>query len=255
MGCVGPSDYIKAAEAEADAIRQTATVDAAITAVIALWKRNSQNSIMGMRQNIADRKQILAEYVFTHASKFWPFEKSLVDDAFAVTKAEPAYLATSLSWSNITKTALGQGRGDWMQELNRRCLQPTSCEDIRWRRESGRLQSDSTSFADRFSEAKADALNDQRYARMYAALGIGRGVLNNVNSFQNLMGLAGDSAAGALASTINSGKAALGFYLNRDRVPDGWGQNARQNAYFERRIFEANNPRQNSGTRERAPRT
>lgn len=253
MGCVGGGDYNTAAQAEADAIRNTAVIDVAITAAIALWKRNSKDSIMGMRQNISDRKQDLAEYVYNHAILFWPFEKAMVDEAFAVTKADPTYMATSLSWGNLAKTSLSQGRDDWLEELNRRCLLPTSCEDIRWRREARRMESDSVSFADRFSEAKADALNDQRYARMYAALGLGRNVLNNVDSFQDLMGVAGLGAARALSSTIESAATALGFYATRGQTPDGWGQNARQNAYYERQIYRANNPMQNRGTGERAP--
>lgn len=226
--CIGNEEYITAAKNQASAIETSAEMDAAISVALALWQRNSSSSISNMQKEIADRNMRLAEWLQDHASKFWPYEKDLVDDAFAETKHTEQYAALSTQWGSIMDDTLRRARSDWLEEMRQRCIRPTRCEDARWNRNAQKARADIISFADRQAEARARALNDMRYERQYAALGLGRGHLANVSSYQSIMGTLGGNAAGMLAGTINSGLEALGYYRTRERF-EGWGSGAREN--------------------------
>lgn len=228
MACITNSDYIEAAQKQADAIRTQAMTDVAIQTALALWQRNSSLSISNMQDAIANRNMKLAEAVYAHAQNFWPIEKAIVDDAFSETKASPQYSSTSAQWSSILDDSLRKGRTDWIEEMKSRCIVPTDCEAARWDRAAQLARADILSFADRQSENRAEALNDQRYARQLAALGIGKGILQNVKSFSNLSGTAGMSAGKILADSINSGLMAYGYYTT-DSKYEGWGHGIRDN--------------------------
>lgn len=243
MGCVHGDDLIKAAQDQSDAIVHNAEIAALINGTLALWQRKSHRSIVGMQQDISQRKQDLANYVHAHAKKFWPYEKQVVQDAFSEQPHDPQYAAIASGWRNIAKKEMNAGRSEWINEMHRRCLTPTRCEDARWKREDQRLRTDLTSFADRHAEDRADALDDRRYSRQYTVLGLGHNILNNIISYQHLAGVAGVSAAGMLSQTINSGREALGFFLPNggNGKPDGWGSGATQKAWqFESEIWNAN---------------
>src|SRR5699024_5912112 len=155
-----------------EAITRQAIADTAMQVALALWQRNSSASIVNMQTEIADRNTRLAENVHAHAKKFWPAERALVDDAFNEGKANPQYDGTSLAWAAIADSSLRTGRETWLQTMREWCLPPTRCEDSRWRRNAELICADVISFADRQEEARADILNDRRYSRQYAALGM-----------------------------------------------------------------------------------
>lgn len=225
MACISNGAYITAAEDQASAIRNQAITDTLIYAALALWQRNSATSIANMQNEIADRQLKLAEAVHDHAKKFWPYEKAIVDDAFAMNKQTPQYGALSAQWAAIADDSLRTARTDWLQVMRDRCLAPTKCEAARWDRVAQTSRADIISFADRQAEARAEALNDQRYSIQYSALGLGHGILNEINSYSDLSGYAGMSAGGILANSINSGLEALGYYRTRNDAP-GWGSRA-----------------------------
>lgn len=225
--CISDGAYVDAASRQASAIRSQATIDTLIYTALSLWQRNSAASIANMKNEIADRQMRLAEAVHAHAKKFWPYEKSLVDDAFAITKATAQYGPLSAQWGALVDDALRAARTDWLQVMRDRCLVPTDCEAARWDRVAQNARSDIISFADRQAEAREENLNDQRYAIQYAALGIGHNILNNVKSYAEIAGAAGLSAGSILAGSINSGLEALGYYRTRNE-PSGWGSRAEQ---------------------------
>lgn len=227
MACITNEDYVEAAKKQASAIKTAAYVDTAIQAAFALWQRNSSLSIANMQNEIAKRNIKLAEAVHAHAKKFWPFEKAIVDDAFAENKATPQYGALSATWGSIMDDTLRRGRTDWLAEMRQRCLAPTKCEAARWDRVAQQAKADIISFADRQAESRAETLNDLRFARQLAALALGKGILNTVQSYQELSGTIGLNAGRMLEGSINSGLQALGYYTTRTQF-DGWGQGAQQ---------------------------
>lgn len=226
--CIDDSDYVDAARRQGEAIVNDATTESLINAALALWQRNSSKSIAGMKNEIADRQLKLAEAIHEHAKKFWPYAKALVDDAFAETKAEPQHSALSSQFGGLVDVALRAARDDWRKTVVSMCLAPTACETARWNRVAQNVRADAMSFGDRQAEARADIINDRRYARQYSALALGKGILADVATFQSLAGNVGVSAAQILTDSINTGLSALGYANNRSGA-DGWGAAARDN--------------------------
>lgn len=217
--CITDQGYIDAANKQADAIVQQAAEAAAITVGIAFAQRTAGNRIAGMQEEIAKRQVKLAEAIHDHAKKYWPAEKALVDDAFGLTKAEPQYVAMSASWSQMTRDSLARAKTDWIKTAKEICTYPTRCETARWDRFAQNARADMISFANRQAEGRAETLNDRRYNWQYSALGLGRNILSNISSYQDIAARSGDSAAAILAGSINSGLTALGYYRNRNDPP------------------------------------
>lgn len=240
--CVTGDDLQDAADFQKDAMIRNAVANAAVSIVLALWQRNARKSIIGMQEDISKRKQKLADNIHHHAKQFWPYQKALVEDVFAEAEHDPQYDAMGLEWRQIAKEEMNAGRSDWLHEMHRRCLNPTRCQDARWRREDQKTRTDAISFADRNAENRAEALNDQRYARQYAALGLGKNVINNIAAYYQLYSQAGGAAAHLTANTIRSGVEALGYALETpDPRPDDWGWSDTQQAWkFENQIYRAN---------------
>lgn len=234
MACITNGAYIDAARDQADAIFNQALADTAIYAALALWQRNTSSSIANMQNEIANRQIKLAEQLHDHAKKFWDAEISLVNDAFGETKYNPQYAATSLQWGDIVDTTMRQARTDWLDTTRSWCLAPDLCDDARWQRNAQVARADLMSYADRQEEARAQIINDRRYARRYGVLGLGRDRLQSVPSFQQIGGTLGANAAGMLVGTINSALEAFGYYPARN-APERWGEGIRQ-------TFEARAP-------------
>lgn len=222
--CVTDKQYINSAKAQADAIRRKAIADAAIFAGLALYQRNASSSIAKMQYEIADRQTKLAEEIHNHVTKFWPYEKDFVDDAFAEAKHKPLY-SKALIWGSLSRDSLAAGEKDWKDELTSLCLGASRCMTNRWKRVAQNQRADVLSFAMRQAEAEADVLNDLRYNRQYAALGLGRGILADLKSYNDVAGMMRMSAGEMLTDTINSGAEALGYLLT-PRQPDAWGEAA-----------------------------
>lgn len=78
-------------------------------------------------------------------------------------------------------------------------------------------------FGARVAEARVDILNDRRYSRQYAALALGKGIITEVATYQALAGATKLSNGQIIAESINSGMAAVGFYMARE-TPAKWGR-------------------------------
>lgn len=216
--CITNADYIAAAEKQARAIKNQAHAEAALNIALALWQRNSSKSIASMQHAIAKRNVKLAREAFDHAKKFWPCQKALVERAFGEAKATNQGKALALQYSGFGRKAMREGEDTWSRDAARHCIQVTACDTARWDRFGAALDADLISFGNRQGEARKQTLNDLRYARMVAALGLGKGIISNVASFSDLHGLAGTSAANLLGAAINSGTVALGLAMRRDRT-------------------------------------
>lgn len=227
--CIGNGDYINAARKQATAIRNQAHAEAALNIALALWQRNSSKSIASMQQAIAKRNIKLSQELFDHAKKFWPCQKAVVDLAFGETKATIQGDALAAQYRNFGRMSSRSGEDSWLRDAERHCVEVTECDTARWKRFESALDADLVSFGDRQAEARAQSLNDRRYDRQLAALGLGKGIIRNVASFADVHGVAGLSAASLLGAAINSGTEAVGYHMRRDRSPrwDGVVGNAR----------------------------
>lgn len=216
--CITNGDYIAAAEKQASAIKTQAYTETAINVALALWQRNTSKSIASMQHSIAKRNLRLSQELYNHAIKFWPCQKELVAEVFGNGLAPIQSEALANQYSGFGRKALNDGEDAWRREAKRHCIQITACDDARWARFAAASDADLISFGDRQAEARAQSLNDVRYSRMVAALGLGKGLVTNIESFSNVHGAAGMSAATLLGGAINSATSAIGFHLRRDRT-------------------------------------
>jgi hypothetical protein len=228
MSCVTDSAYISAATKQGHAIVTQATVDAAIQVAIALWQRNSSTSISNMQKNISEQQVVLAEAVQAHAVIFWAEEADLVNDAFGVSKVVTGYTALSSGWAALVDEAEAEGRALWLDVSRQLCLPPDRCQDARWQRNEQLLRADMLSYASRQDEARTETLNDRRYARQLAVLGMGQGKVADLVTYQNIGLYSGLSAASMLESGINSAMQLYGYQSSRTGPPTGWAQGIKQ---------------------------
>lgn len=217
---IGDSAYVQAAQDRADAMRFHASMDVAIQSVLYLWRRKASSSISDMQNEIAKRQTRLAEEITEHAKKFWPYEKAMVDDAFGLSKATAQYAALSLSWAAYADTDQQAYKAKLNEELSICCLNPNKGERAVWDRNRQLGRANVMSFADRIAEGRMDKLNTIRFAKQYAALGLGRKHLANVPSFMSLGGAARAHTSQLLLGLVNSGMEAYGYYR---RGTDYWG--------------------------------
>lgn len=218
--CISGAAYVEAATDQANAIRTQAMIEAALNIAIALWQRNSSKSIANMQESIAKRNIRLAREAFEHAKKFWDCQKSIVNWAFGENKLQPDPFPRYSQYMNIGFREFFDGLEHWDEDVDRHCLpQNNDCEMTRWYCHEAAFVADLSSFAARQEEAQAQSLNDRRYSRQYSVLSLGKGFMNNVASFSQIHGVAGLSAGALLNGAINSGLQAVGYHLNRERVP------------------------------------
>lgn len=216
--CISGGAYVKAAREQADAIKNQATVEAALNIALALWQRNSSKSIASMQEAIAKRNVRLARQAYDHAKKFWDCRKSLVEWAFGEGKAPISSESLSLQYQEFGRKTMGEAYKAWERDADRHCLRSSDCLEARWKRFRAALDADLFSFGDRQAEARAQSLNDRRYARQLAALGLGKGIMTNVASFSQIHGDTGLSAGALLGGAINTGMTAVGYHMNRERI-------------------------------------
>lgn len=224
--CVTDEGYIKAAQEQAEAIVEEATIDTVIQTALALWQRNTSKSVSDMQNKIADDQMKMAEEVQEHAEKFWDKEKAFVDEVFGIQKAVSDPAGMGNAWASIAENELRSGRGKWIENMRREsCLGVTRCMDARWKREAGRTTADIMSFTARQIDARTDILNDRRYSLQYGALGLGQNKLATGMAYQSLAGFAGGTAASILEGAVNGGLALLGYMTTGPSAEDwAWGQ-------------------------------
>lgn len=211
MVCVVGPVYAAAASAQAGAITKAAIADAAVSVAIMLWQKNTRKKILKDQNDLADRQVKLAEQVHAHEEKFWPKEKDFLYEFFSEPKHETDYVSLPSQWVALAKQSMTLGRSDWLREMERRCLNPTRCEDARWKREDMRNRSDMMTFADRHSEARTNALNDNRYSKQYSALSLSKGLMNEIAGYTVAMGTARGAANNILMDSVNSVSNLVGY--------------------------------------------
>jgi hypothetical protein len=222
--CVSNDGYIDAARKQAAAIKTQAVTDIAIQTAIALWQRNSSKSVSNMQTQLANQQVELAEKVLAHAQIFWVEEAELIADIFAQALIDAPYAALGGAWGNLATDALSQARQVWLDTSRRWCFAPSRCEDTRWQRNLRMIEVDLTSYGHRQAEARQQILNDRRYARQVEALGMGRGKVPTLTSYQSISSYSGLSASDTLEAGINSSLTAFGYYRPLTSQPVGWGQ-------------------------------
>lgn len=209
--CIDGASYNAVAGAQASATKKAIGIDAAIEVAMMLWQSKVRKDIISDQNDLADRQQKLADEVREHQEEFWPYEDEYLTEWFSTTENDPDHTAMPSQWNKIAKKSLTQGREDWLNEMHRRCLSPTRCEDSRWRREDRRNRADIGSFAHRHSEARADALNDSRFSKQYTALGLSKGLMNEILGYEAAMGQARMQADEMMAASVNSIASAVGY--------------------------------------------
>jgi hypothetical protein len=219
--CVTDPAYVIAAAAKAKAILVQGATDVAIQVGIALWQRNASKSINNMQTDLADQQMKLAERVHAHAILFWPEEAELISDVFGEARAEAVY-GLGIGWGTIAADALAQARLVWLETSRQECFTPDRCDDARWQRNAAMNEADTRTYGFRQAEARKEILNDRRYARQLAALGLGRGLANTLVSYQGVSQYSGLSASGILEGGINSALRVFGFERYRNTEGDGW---------------------------------
>lgn len=225
--CITDAAYAAAATKQASAIKIKGTAEIAIQVGVALWQRNASQSISNMQTQLADEQVKLAEAVHAHAIKFWPAEAALVTDVFNEVKITAPYAALGLAWGGLVTDTMAQARLVWIDDARRNCNNPTRCDDARWQRNTAGARVDLASYGYRQAEAREQITNDRRYARQLAVLGLGRGGLGNLLSYQSVSQSSGLGASGILEGTINSAMQAYGYYSARAGRPEPWGASIR----------------------------
>lgn len=223
MTCITNFAYTAAASQQGAAIVTQATVETAIQVALALWQRNSSKSINNMQIDLANDQMELAEEIQAHAIIYYPREAALVADAFSETKLTTQYTGLAGDWGGLLNEAMEAGRQTWLEVMDDACLAPSACEDARWQRNGQLAAADMLSYAARQDESRTQILNDRRYARQLAVLGLGRGQLQALQGYQQIAMTAGGSASTMLIETVNSALNAYGYIGARAEPQRGWG--------------------------------
>lgn len=223
--CISDAAYRSAATAQAGAIVEQATVDAAIAVALALYQRNSSRDITKLRNDIAADQVALAEATLAHAQAFWPQESQLVEDVFGEAKAVADYSTLTDQWRRLAESSMQAGREKWLAELRSQCRVAGGCAETRWQRNSKLAQADSISFAARQTEGRVETINDRRYETRFAVLKLGRGQVADIRGYQAVGLTTGAGASGFITGSINSALSAYGFYSAREQSPQ-WGHAA-----------------------------
>lgn len=226
--CISNAAYVSAAGAQGVAIAKQAAADIAIQVGVALWQRNASKSISNMQRQLAEQQMQLAEEVHAHAKLFWPEEAELVADVFGEARTNASYGGLPLVFGTIADAALDQARDAWVATARTLCLAPSRCEDARFQRLSVAGRADLISYGARQEEAREQISNDRRYARQLAVLGLSRGSLRSLISYQEVGQSSGLSASGILTDGINSALTLYGYESRRRGAPSGWGSGVRE---------------------------
>lgn len=235
--CITNSAYIDAATTQASAITTNATWDVGIQVAAMIAQSSLSGRINDYQMDIANQQAQLAERVLAHAKEFWPHELDMIEDAFGEAKHTTDYAGVPNQWANIMQDTLNRSNDMWRMEAEALCRRATSCDEYRWRRFAQMNIVDVGTFGARVAEARVDILNDRRYSRQYAALALGKGIIAEVSTYQALAGATRLSNGQIIAESINSGMAAVGFYMSREKpvkwdrestIGFGWSAQPRQ---------------------------
>lgn len=222
------SGYIKAAEVQAKDIRKGGYEDAAVIAALALWQRFAAKTINDMQDEIAQSSIKISEELLDHYKKYWPYEKAFVDEMFSTEKPKENYLATANIFQQFTNQATDYGGTAWIDYMESKCDPVSACMDARWLRLAGASAVDAANFGLRTEEAWTRAKIDRWYSRRKAALSLGRGVLEEMVSFQGAYNIAGATTGEFIGNSINKLGEAAGYAFKGPGMFDSWGSMNKQ---------------------------
>jgi hypothetical protein len=225
--CISGPAYIKAASDQAFGVVAEAAAWAAVYSGLSLWRRFSADSAASIQQDLSSRKVALAEAALAHAQLTWEKESAFVTETMGTASFDPSYSSVPAVGGIVDSEARNV-----MSELDKIALKTglplSDTDDIRTARALATARTDLTSHTMRAAEARAIQLNDRRYSRQYAVLGLGKGVLRNAYSMGQLGG-GQEVVSNAIGYAIDSGFALWGYASNRVERGPGW-TNAPQNA-------------------------
>jgi hypothetical protein len=213
--CIDGAAYKAQATAQADSIVQEAAVWAAIQVAMMLAQRSSSGAIADMQAELASRRVVMAEEALAHAKLTWAKEKAFVDEMMAVPVFTPQYLQAQQMLNEADRVE-GLALTGIDAALARLGITTTACDESRPSRGMATARTDLVSHTMRAAEARAIALNDRRYSRQLAAVGLGKGTLQNAKAMGALADGAG-AVRDSLIRTINSGMSLWGYSANRWR--------------------------------------
>lgn len=213
MTCIDDAAYIEQAEAQAESIIAEAVVWAAIQTAIMLAQRSARTGLADIQSKLGERRVKLAEEMLAHAKETWPEVQRYVSDAMSEAYHEPVYSETQPMLTEVDRIE-DATKLRIESVLGRLGITATVCDDARVGRGFATVRTDLTSHTMRSSEARAIALNDRRYSRQLAAVGLGRRVLNAAMSMSQLTGGA-NTVRTSLLRTINSATSLWGYSANR----------------------------------------
>lgn len=223
--CVDDAGYVTGATLQSAAIVADATQWAATYTAMMLWQRHTNSKIADIRQALADRRVTMAEEALVHAKLTWDKEKAFVNETMGTAKATPIY-SPVFAVANAVEKVWGETDLEFDRMSNKVGLAVGQCEDNRTAWGMALAKSDLMANTMRSAEARATLLNDRRFSRQLAALGLGRGKLTTAMSMGSL-GQAGRTAVrDVLINTINSGLSMWGYEDSRWRKTDRWNDNA-----------------------------
>lgn len=215
IACIEDAQYVAAAEKQATSIRDEATTWTAIQIALMVAQRNVNTAISDMQEELADRRMKLAEEVLAHAKATWIKEKAFVDEMMAEPKHTTTYGITQIMLNEMDRVETIAEEGI-DKRLARFGIEVGACDDARTRRGLATARADLVSHTMRSEESRTEMLNARRYSRQLAAVGMGRGKLQNAMTMGQL-GRVGDGVRGSLIRTINSGMSLWGYSANRWR--------------------------------------
>lgn len=235
MSCATNGGYIAGATAVSNAAKAMVAADLVVQAVLAIAQYKVLEDIAKDIHDLAERKYVLAEYIHKHFKNFWPKEKGFVDYAFGEAKHEfddVPYGTKFYDQANVQANKIDIYEAEI---FNNECLIPfgewfgNNNYSTRSFVAMTELRADAATYGFRVSENRTEALNDRRFSRQYAALGLGKDVLGNINAYTNLAGSAQLTTDQFIVGSVNSAAEAFG-YIRYQIKNDGWGNGVKQKA-------------------------
>jgi len=213
LDCIGDAAYIGQATAQATAIVVEASLQAALQVAMLAATRYTKSAIADMEEELASRRVRLAEVALAHAKLTWAKEKAFVSETMAEGSHSANYGSTAIVLNAVDREE-GLAVEGLDTRLSRMGIPLGPCDESRTSRGIATARTDLVSHTMRAAEARAIALNDRRYSRQLAAVGMGRGTLQDALNMGQLS--AGATAVrDSLLNTINSGMSLWGYSANR----------------------------------------
>lgn len=225
IDCITGSDYIKSAEEQAAAIKEEAQIETAISFVAMAARYLLFSRITGLKEELADRRQAMAEETLRHAQGHpitgpWAQETKLVQDTMAEPKHVANYGVAGVATSRMQEVSY-QARSSIDREAERLGIQPSACTDARTERGMAIARTDLVAYVMRTEEARAVKLNDRRVSRQLTVIAMSKGKMGTALSMGVLGGAANSVVADGIIGALNAGYGLWRY--NNDR----WGPTGR----------------------------